>query len=271
MKDSSSPDPFDLKAKFPRYIFLDPNFIESVSTVFNPNEYDASLQKGIDACWDRYGAVVIYANNTIAEINKCRIAGFITDLDFINKSLPLKRNAFCELNCPSVRANFEALLFAVKSLLDVLCRYLLSRKIGQSLRGFNKTRKEGREIIGGRVLNALRNISHSRLPSRDELLDLIEEHKVKWIDELVGMRDTVTHTSGLQNFVGFWMIIEGGRTNLYTEVDILDPMLNHGGGVEAVEKYCQLILTHLQAFTINFRDMLFPSEERKATLAELGK
>ena len=112
--------------------------------MFNPNEYDASLQKGINACWDRYGAVIIYANNTIAEINKCCKAGFITDLDFINKSLPLKQNAFCELYCPNVRANFEALLFAVKSFIDVLCKYLLSYKIGQSLRGFNKKGKRVR-------------------------------------------------------------------------------------------------------------------------------
>lgn len=269
MKSFSQLDPIELRTQLPRYAFQDP-YLYDFGLIFNPNEYEKTMQTGINACTDRYMATLIYARSTIAEIHRHRKAGFPEDLAFINQSVPLKQAALCELTCPSIRANFESLIFATKSLLDVLCKYLLSNKIGQGIDGFHKCKIGGREVVGGRVLNLLKeSVSLSKLPTRDYLINLLEQHKAKWIDDLVAMRDAVTHTGELLNIIGFWMVIESGREARYTMADVRDPMLRLRNKTDALEAYCEQLMNYVRDFTVSFRDALFPSEDRAATLAKL--
>jgi hypothetical protein len=258
MKESVAPqNPFQLRIQLPRLVFQDNQQWEAHS-VFNSNEYPPELEHKISDCLIRYQAVVTYAENTLAEMKRYRESGFVDDLSFVNGELPLERECFGELSCPNVLANFEALLLATKGLLDVLCHHLLSYKTGKPFQGFNKDHNSA----GGKVIKTLTgSVSVADFPERQLLIDFIEHYKSLWIDELVRMRDTVTHYGSLRCFMGFWIIFEAGRRQPYTVMDVHDPVLETG---ETVADYCQRIGQGIKEFTEGFRDLLFPADQRES-------
>lgn len=264
MSFSAQSNPFDLREKHLKAIFVSEETMKD-SAIFNPNEYASSLEGGINACSDRYIASLNHTRSTISEIINYRRRGFNEELDFINKELPLTKYTFGRVNCPTVYSSFEALLIASKSLLDVLCRYLLRYKVKVSIDAFHK----GDHTVGGQVLRILKgSVSLSTLPTRDDLISLIEEHKTLWIDECVSMRDAVIHSGDLQrHFMGFWILFEAGRSRPYTMADIQDPILRRGNTIETVEAYCRRHLTLIKKFTMSFIDLLFPVQDRAKELA----
>jgi hypothetical protein len=266
---SSTPqlNPFELRQRNIRVVFVNPEIAAVVYSIFNPNEYELPNKAGIQACISRLESALIYANTTVSEINRYRVEQLYNeDIYTINREVPLSKDSFCELRSSTVRSNFEAFLISAKSLLDALCRYILNPKIQPYIDGFHKSGK----IIGGKVINILeRSVSDQTLPTRHELIDLIQVHKAKWIDDLVAMRDDVVHTGDLRNLIGFWMMIEAGRTHPYNGDDIHNPVLFSGQRNESLLTYCQGVIANLQTFTGAFQDLLFPLQERHKILNSL--
>ena len=257
-------DPFLLRRKLTRCIMVPDYFLaKETHTMFNANEYSEGVKAGTESCRNRYEAVLVYLANTVVGIRKTRESGFQGYLSELNGQLPIRGDLLFELTYPDVVAEFEALLVAVKALLDALCAHLLAARVGNSPRGFNKDGSD----VGGRVLNFLRNESISRLPRRDDLVRLIEDHKATWINELVGMRDRITHSGALDCFIGCWIVAKGGRAAPYTADDVYDPLLRLDGGLQTVEEYALSLRSSVGQFTAEFRDILYPPEERQAILA----
>ena len=229
------------------------------SGVVYANEYPLTLKVQIESCASRYSAVLTYSKNTIIEIRERRAKGFTGDLAHINKAPPPIQDFFVEFSGPNIISNFEAFLISTKSLLDVLAR-LLSQLIPNNLHGFSRKGTN----YGGKVLNVLQNTSHSNLPNRDKIIDLIERHKILWIDDLISMRDHVVHDGELKDLINFWTILKAGREKSYTIVDIFPPELKARGQVEL---YCQKIQPLITDFTVRFLDLLFPKDERNSSLA----
>lgn len=89
----------------------------------------------------------------------------------------------------------EAFLFQIKSSLD-----LLTQALGcvipplKGMHTFSSKNIDGVKHAGGKVINALKENNF------EELSSLFERHRKKWIQELVKMRDDVTHYSHLRGF-----------------------------------------------------------------------
>jgi len=100
-----------------------------------------------------------------------------------------------EIENPRLVYETEAFLFQVKSSLD-----LLTQSLGcvipplKSMHSFKSRKVDGVEHSGGAVINAL------RLNGFVELGTFFDEHRVMWIQELIVMRDTITHYSRLRDF-----------------------------------------------------------------------
>ena len=266
-------DPFTLKLKLTNILVLEQEGWGGADA-FNSNEYydraispDTGEEQGrrnraikgrVEACAASYFAALTLCRTTIAMITKQRERGFARDLAQF-PSTPTIRDFFVEFDYQEIRLNFGFSLVAVKSLLDALSM-LLGLRLSQDLRGFNRAK----QVIGGRVLNALRDASRTTLPGKDELLELITNHKTQWIDVLVQTRDRGVHKRGPGlEFINFWTVLKAGPNRPYGQDDISDPVLSNG---ETVESFLQGLLTLIEEFTLRFRDLTFPPEERKRNL-----
>jgi hypothetical protein len=257
MTAESPQDPFSVRNNSVRIIFEGDEAITTpLYRAFNPNDFAPSLKIGITHCIARYRAVLVYANNTVREIRHYRTTHvFIQDLANINHNVPIQWQVigFTELYSPNIRSNFESLLMASKSLLDVLCKYLLGL-IGPKIDGFHK--KDN--VVGGKVLRVLqRNVPQQHMAIASDLIQLIEEHKILWIDDLVKMRDVVSHHGDLEGLIGFWLVIEPGRVIPFTPDDINEPIVRIKGTTQDLAAYCNNLLPLIEDFVIRFRNILF--------------
>jgi hypothetical protein len=96
-----------------------------------------------------------------------------------------------EIENPRLVYETEAFLFQVKSCLDVLTQ-VLSEVIPplKSIDSFRK--KKGK--AGGEVINSLNE------NGLEELGNLFEQYRTEWIQDLVEMRDRITHHGNLRGF-----------------------------------------------------------------------
>jgi hypothetical protein len=138
-----------------------------------------------------------------------------------------------ELENPRLVYETEAFLFQVKSSIDIL-----TQTLGcvvpplRSTHTFRSKKIDGMEQAGGNVIDALLKNGF------EEIGNLFESHRTQWIQELVEMRDTITHYSRLRHFHCF---IEepymGGN-----KVTIHYPTMPSG---VRVDNYCQAIYANL--------------------------
>lgn len=137
--------------------------------------------------------------------------------------------AYFELENPTLIYEAEAFLFQVKSSLDLLIGALGAR-VGplKTMKTFSKKR----DHAGGRVIEALRKNNY------ESLAELFDEHRKEWIQELVDLRDRITHYSRLRGFHCF--VEEPYRGD--NEVSIHYPTMPSG---ERVDDYCQNVFDRL--------------------------
>jgi len=127
----------------------------------------------------------------------------------------------------------EAFLFQVKSSLDMLAQTLgcVVPPLG-SVHTFRSKKVNGVEQAGGTVISAL------LANGFEELGNLFESHRKAWIQELVDMRDTITHYSRLRHFHCF---VEEPYTG-GDQVTIHYPTMPLG---VRVDSYCQIVYDNL--------------------------
>jgi len=100
-----------------------------------------------------------------------------------------------ETENPRLVYETEAFLFQVKSSLDILVQGLgCVIPPLKSMHSFKSKNIDGVEHSGGSVITALRKNGFESLGK------LFESHRGEWIQELVDMRDTITHYSRLRHF-----------------------------------------------------------------------
>ncbi len=127
----------------------------------------------------------------------------------------------------------EAFLFQVKSSLD-----LLTQALGcvipplKGMHTFKSKKVDGAWCAGGGVIDALKQ------NNSEELSDIFDQHRKKWIQELVKMRDDVTHYTHLKEFNCFIEEPYMGKD----QVTIHYPTMPSG---EKVDNYCHDIYEKL--------------------------
>ena len=127
----------------------------------------------------------------------------------------------------------EAFLFQIKSSLDLLTQALgcVIRPL-KGMHTFSHKDVDGVRCAGGNVINALKKNNCEKLSS------LFELHIKKWIQELVKMRDDVTHYSHLRGFNCFIEEPYMGKG----QVKIHYPTMPSG---KKVDDYCQDVYEEL--------------------------
>jgi hypothetical protein len=138
-----------------------------------------------------------------------------------------------ELENPRLVYETEALLFQVKSSLDIL-----TQTLGcvipplRSNHSFKSKTVDGAEVIGGKVIDALLNNGF------EDMGNLFESDRTRWIQDLVEMRDTITHYSRLRHFHCFIEApyMGGGKVSIHY------PTMPSG---IRVDNYCQASYTNL--------------------------
>lgn len=165
----------------------------------------------------------------------------------------------------AVLAAFESFTFQSKALLDVLAR-LVATRYGGAPQGFNKRRQDP----GGQFIQAMQKAPSTKGPGRDGLLTRLGADKARWIDDLVTIRDAVTHRGSPGNVVGYWSFLPaGGSSSAMTDDDVHEPLILRQNGTEiAVAEFIRVALDSLISLSATFRDAVFPPAEREAVLAE---
>jgi hypothetical protein len=92
---------------------------------------------------------------------------------------------------PDMHIRIEAFFSGVKSLLDLIVQLLSTEKIvAVAIHGFHREKN----VYGGLVLNALQNnVPKDRKELAAKIHALLDEHKIKWIDQLINARDLLVH------------------------------------------------------------------------------
>lgn len=105
----------------------------------------------------------------------------------------------------------ESFLFQVKSNLDLVTQLLGSfYPFLRSLQRFAHKGVDKEHRAGGKVIDILEK------NGKKKLSQLIESHRVKWIEEMTNWRDTITHYSALKDFRCFLEEpFKGGDVNIH--------------------------------------------------------
>jgi hypothetical protein len=200
---------------------LDDTIVEIIkpAKAFAIDSENKKLIQKLTDCSHKLHAVRYHLNTIVTEIDE-RVSEF-------EKNYQANAGIAIELENPRLIFETEAFLFQVKSSID-----LLAQALGcvvppiNSVQTFRKKRVDGKEHAGGTVIDALRKNGF------EELGNVFEEHRANWIQELVTMRDTITHYSRLRDFHCFIEEPFKGET----EVTIHYPTMPSG---VRVDKYCQ--------------------------------
>lgn len=177
-------------------------------------------EKKLHDCKHKIYAVLYHKKQLINEINRA-IDDFKENYSATSGVQTVREN-------PILIYETEAFLFQVKSCLDILVQFL--KFFIPSLKDFRTFKKRG-NIAGGLVIETLRNNDKS------DIADIFEQNCQKWIQELVDMRDTITHYSSLK---GFNCFIEDPY--LGGEVRIHYPSMPNE---IPVDKYCETVFEEL--------------------------
>ncbi|MCX6794954.1 MAG: hypothetical protein NTY31_03140 [Candidatus Falkowbacteria bacterium] len=130
----------------------------------------------------------------------------------------------------------EAFLFQVKSNLDIIVQVLTF--FYPNLKSENADRPNG--FDGKKRLAGYKTIEKLTTAGEARLADYFKGEVSDWIQEMVDLRNTVTHKTQLENYQSF-LITE----MLSNELEIKTPLMPSG---QKVEVYCQLVFDKLLNF-----------------------
>lgn len=204
---------------------------EEITTIIDPlsklsqEKQNQCLSEKLIDCRHKLHAVRYHLHTLKTEISE-RVKEF-------EKSYSAGSGIAQEMENPRLVYETEAFLFQVKSSLD-----LLAQTLGcvvppiNSVHTFRSKRIDGVEQTGGTVISAL------LANGFEELGNLFESHRKTWIQELVDMRDTITHYSHLRHFHCFIEepYMGGGQVTIHY------PTMPSG---IRVDTYCQTVYDKL--------------------------
>lgn len=139
----------------------------------------------------------------------------------------------------------HAALYEMKAFLDLFMRLMCPLISSKPLPdGFRKGNVGDESLSGGRLINWIYGHRIDVLPSRDQLIAVIEAASKDWITPAVHVRDTVGHYRELPGFRHMRVSVSRGPRNL-SERDILVPEMPDGYALPA---YAFKLREHVGAF-----------------------
>lgn len=167
--------------------------MRAAAPIFDPNLWEHPTKGFIYSCCGEYQALV-YCVERIREICKYAEEHCEDSIESLRSQWRLKPGKWASApiysQCVDLHVHVEAFFGGMKSLLDLLSMLLHAQGvIGNVLPGFNSVNDDP----GRRVLNALGCPIKGREDTAARVSALITTHKRLWIDEVVGLRHSLTH------------------------------------------------------------------------------
>lgn len=162
--------------------------------LFNPNSWKGASKQIVRSCAAQHG-LLGYSLDKLDKLFNDAEKLCQPSLQNLNgqwntaKWTHKKCRYFVEI--PEIHLYIQIFLVSVKTLLDLIVQLISSEGVTSSkIHGFHKKNK----VIGGEVLNLLKNNSNkSKKGVSDKISDLINKNKKDWLDEVVSVRDLLTH------------------------------------------------------------------------------
>lgn len=164
------------------------------------------------------------------------LPNYITEINEL--SVRLADDAIIEVHAFDLSTYFKSFLLLAKSVLDKLVP-LYSYRFYDNLKQFSDK--------GTRLIKSVRNNRH--IVRKAEFIDLVSDHKQKWIDDFINLRDEYAHYSslhGYQNFCTTGRQVRGRPINSIVDFD-RPSILVGGGRIDALD-YVVRIKAELIAF-----------------------
>lgn len=217
-------------------------------TIFNPNDFGGSSKPVVLSCANQL-SLLHYLVKKVSSLFSNADELVETAVKIINEQWNTSKWPIgdCEyfVEVPDVHTSIVAFPATVKSLLDLLIQLLSTEKIVNAYpNGFHKNGAD----VGGAIINILQNntVSSKKVQSQ-KTIELIKEHKRKWIDDIVSARDLLIHPTKGMSQVTFQLRIDGKNDEL-ERAEIILPQFK---GINLAE-YFHDVLQELEKFSVEF-------------------
>lgn len=240
------------KSKIP-IILIHPSSVASF-ILFNPNSWKNTSKQIIRSCAAQY-SLLYYSLDKLNKLYNDADKLCQPSLENLNsqwntaKWTHKKCRYFVEI--PEVHLYIQIFLLSVKTFLDLIVQLISSENIISSkIHGFHKKK----DIIGGEVLNLLINNSNkSKKDIVNKIAILINKHKEDWIDEVVSVRDLLTHPEKGIAQVMFELEFRESRQGLKL-IKIKKPKINTNE--IDFNNYASGVLEKIKAFSKDFLEFV---------------
>lgn len=135
------------------------------------------------------------------------LPSYITEINELSERLA--DDAVIEVHAFDLSTYFKSFLLLAKGVLDKLVP-LYSYRFYDNLKSFSDK--------GTRLTKSVRNNGH--IARKAELIQLISDHKQRWIDDFIDLRDDYAHYSNLQGYQNF--CTTGGQVRAHAINSIVD-------------------------------------------------
>jgi len=215
--------------------------------IFNPNEWPQSSKSIIQSCSAELSTLQHAAGRIawICDHREERCAHCLQTLkDQWNNAKWVIEDSLYLAEDPELHLVIEGFFSSIKTLLDLIVQLLSSEAIvGAQIHAFHK---DG-DTIGGRVLKVLRrNAKQQKRDLAKSLVDLISDHKQRWIDEVIKTRDLLIHPPNGARQVMFELRLENRDGALH--IDVVSPSIRDLTIVEYAARQVQ----NMRQFAVDF-------------------
>lgn len=240
------------KPKIP-IILIHPSSVSSLA-IFNPNLWKNASKQIVRSC---------AAQHSLLQYSLDKLNGLFNNADKLCQ--PSLQNLESQWNTakwthkkcryfveiPEVHLYIQIFLVSVKTFLDLIIQLISSEKIiNNKIHGFHKKNK----IIGGGILNLLDNNSgKSKKDTANKIATLIKKHKKDWLDEIISIRDLLTHPEKGIAQVMFEMEFRETRRGLKL-IKIIKPKINASGA--DFNDYAKGVLKKVEIFSKDFLELI---------------
>lgn len=232
-----------------KLIFVGPERIVT-DALFNANAFPEELKDEVDACSTRVSIVLLHVKNVKQEVLKDK-ERFLRELQRTDtyKTLCYTRN---DINIVAYYDGLEYIaalhgfFYSIKSFFDVYAQLMIKLidPKGKMRMTFSKATINSRKIVGGNIVNWLRNSAPNTFKKSAELSALIIHHSETWIFQTVKYRDELSHYCDIKGIKHMHTVLFHEEP-LFKAEDIVFPVMPNG---LQVANFCENIVDNLRTF-----------------------
>ena len=123
-------------------------------------------------------------------------------------------------------------LVSVKAYLDVFAGYICKSTDPNAQMAFKKAKVNRVELSGGKLINWLRHSAPNTFQNRQQLSDLLHQHSMDWITDVVNCRDAFAHHHDIKGYEPLAVLMKDHYPP-YDESMLYNPSVEKHGDINA--------------------------------------